>query len=315
MDNVKFGDDVRFDRDADMIEKKIQEIEEDINKLENDLPGNLDATHLLKLGSKLNNEMEYLKTLSTVLNEGDERNDRTGVGTIGMFGLQNTYSLDDGFPLLTTKKIHFKSIVHELLWMLSGSTNVKYLKDNGVKIWDEWADENGELGPVYGKQWRDFNGKDQLLGSIQQIKENPMSRRIITSFWNPAEIDSMKLPPCHMMHQFYVGTDGTLSMQMYQRSCDLFLGVPFNIASYALLLSMIAQVTDLVPGKLIHNMGDAHIYSNHIAQVELQLTRPPRIGPVLRLNPAIKNILDFKYEDIVLENYNPFPSIKGDVAV
>lgn len=308
-------DDMQLQMEIQNTEKKLDSMESKIEELEYSLPTHMSAVHMALLGKSLNNEIEYLNLLSNISSNGERKEDRTGTGTIGTFGQRVVYNLEDGFPLFTTKKIHFKSIVHELLWMMSGSTNTKYLVDNGVTIWNEWADAGGNLGPVYGKQWRDFNGVDQLLESIKQIKENPYSRRIITSFWNPAEINNMALPPCHMMHQFYVSTDGTLSLQLYQRSCDMFLGVPFNVAFYSLFLMMVAQVTDLIPGKLIHVMGDAHIYINHFDQVDEQLTRPPKLPPKVRLNPEIKNILDFKFEDITLEDYNPHPAIKAPVAV
>jgi thymidylate synthase len=229
------------------------------------------------------------------------------------------FNLEEGFPLLTTKKLHLKSIIYELLWFLRGDTNVKYLQDNGVRIWNEWADENGELGPVYGHQWRswpDYNGGviDQISNVVEQIKKNPDSRRLIVSAWNVAEVDSMALPPCHTLFQFYVA-DGKLSLQLYQRSADTFLGVPFNIASYALLLQMMAQVTGLKPGEFVHTTGDTHVYTNHLEQVQLQLTRAPRTLPVMRINPEVKSIFDFQYEDFVLENYDPWPHIAGKVSV
>jgi thymidylate synthase len=229
------------------------------------------------------------------------------------------FNLEEGFPLLTTKKLHLKSIIYELLWFLQGNTNVKYLQDHGVRIWNEWADENGELGPVYGHQWRswpDYNGGviDQISNVVEQIKKNPDSRRLIVSAWNVAEVDSMALPPCHTLFQFYVA-DGKLSLQLYQRSADTFLGVPFNIASYALLLQMMAQVTGLKPGEFVHTTGDTHVYTNHLEQVQLQLTRAPRTLPVMRINPEVKSIFDFQYEDFVLENYDPWPHIAGKVSV
>ena len=229
------------------------------------------------------------------------------------------FNLEEGFPLLTTKKLHLKSIIYELLWFLQGNTNVKYLQDHGVRIWNEWADENGELGPVYGHQWRswpDYNGGviDQISNVVEQIKKNPDSRRLIVSAWNVAEVDSMALPPCHTLFQFYVA-DGKLSLQLYQRSADTFLGVPFNIASYALLLQMMAQVTGLKPGEFVHTTGDTHVYTNHLEQVQLQLTRAPRALPVMRINPEVKSIFDFQYEDFVLENYDPWPHIAGKVSV
>ena len=254
-----------------------------------------------------------------VLANGTKKSDRTGTGTVSIFGYQMRFDLNAGFPLLTTKKVHTKSIIHELLWFLKGETNIKYLKDNGVGIWDEWADANGNLGPVYGSQWRSWptpDGKhiDQIANVIQQIKKNPDSRRLIVSAWNVAEIDKMKLPPCHAFFQFYV-LDGKLSCQLYQRSADIFLGVPFNIASYALLTMMVAQVCDLKLGEFIHTFGDAHIYSNHIEQVNLQLSRDFRALPQMKINPAVRDIFGFKYEDFTVENYDPHPHIKGAVAV
>ncbi len=250
---------------------------------------------------------------------GVKKEDRTGTGTISVFGYQNRYNLQEGFPLVTTKKLHLKSIVHELIWFLSGNTNIAYLKDNGVKIWDEWADEDGNLGPVYGSQWRSWptpNGQhiDQISQIINQIKNNPDSRRIIVSAWNVAEIENMALPPCHCFFQFYVA-DGKLSCQLYQRSADIFLGVPFNIASYALLTMMVAQVCNLKPGDFIHTFGDAHLYLNHLEQAELQLGRDFRPLPKMYLNPDVKNIFDFKYEDFNLEGYDPHPHIKAAVAI
>jgi len=262
---------------------------------------------------------QYHDLLRQVLDKGTKKSDRTGTGTISIFGYQMRFDLAEGFPLLTTKKVHTKSIIHELLWFLKGETNIKYLKDNGVGIWDEWADENGNLGPVYGSQWRSWrtpDGKtiDQIANVIDQIKKNPDSRRLIVSAWNVADIDKMKLPPCHAFFQFYV-LDGKLSCQLYQRSADIFLGVPFNIASYALLTMMVAQVCDLKLGEFIHTFGDAHIYSNHLDQVNLQLSRDFRPLPQMTINPAVKNIFDFKFEDFTIENYNPHPHIKGAVAV
>ncbi len=250
---------------------------------------------------------------------GAEKSDRTGTGTVSVFGYQMRFNLAEGFPLLTTKKLHTKSIIHELLWFLKGETNIKYLKENGVSIWDDWADENGELGPVYGSQWRSWkttDGKtiDQITHVITQIKNNPDSRRLIVSAWNVGEIDKMKLPPCHAFFQFYVA-NGKLSCQLYQRSADIFLGVPFNIASYALLTMMVAQVCGLKPGEFVHTLGDAHIYSNHMEQVNLQLSRTPRQLPTMKINPAVKNIFDFTFEDFILENYDPHPHIKAAVAV
>ena len=262
---------------------------------------------------------QYLDLLNRILSEGTRKEDRTGTGTISVFGHQMRFNLEEGFPLLTTKKLHLKSIIYELLWFLQGNTNVKYLQDHGVRIWNEWADENGELGPVYGHQWRswpDYNGGviDQISNVVEQIKKNPDSRRLIVSAWNVAEVDSMALPPCHTLFQFYVA-DGKLSLQLYQRSADTFLGVPFNIASYALLLQMMAQVTGLKPGEFVHTTGDTHVYTNHLEQVQLQLTRAPRTLPVMRINSEVKSIFDFQYEDFVLENYNPWPHIAGKVSV
>ena len=262
---------------------------------------------------------QYLELCERVLREGAEKTDRTGTGTRSVFGHQMRFNLADGFPLLTTKKLHLKSIIYELLWFLQGSTNVKYLQENGVRIWNEWADENGELGPVYGKQWRswpDYKGGsiDQISQVIEQIKHTPDSRRMLVCAWNVAQVDEMALPPCHILFQFYVA-DGKLSLQLYQRSADIFLGVPFNIASYALLLKMMAQVTGLKEGEFIHTLGDAHIYNNHLEQVQLQLTREPRPMPQMKLNPEVKNLFDFKYEDFELVNYDPHPHIAGVVAV
>ena len=262
---------------------------------------------------------QYLDLCQRVLKEGTEKHDRTGTGTISVFGHQMRFNLEEGFPLLTTKKLHLKSIIHELLWFLNGDTNIKYLQDNGVRIWDEWADENGELGPVYGHQWRswpDYQGGhiDQITQLVEQIKKNPDSRRHIVSAWNVAEVNNMALPPCHTLFQFYVA-DGKLSLQLYQRSADIFLGVPFNIASYALLLQMMAQVTGLRVGDFVHTFGDAHIYLNHIEQVKLQLSRNPRPLPKMVINPDIKDIFDFKFEDFSLQDYDPHPHIKGVVAV
>lgn len=262
---------------------------------------------------------QYLDLCQRVLKEGTEKHDRTGTGTISVFGHQMRFNLEEGFPLLTTKKLHLKSIIHELLWFLNGDTNIKYLQDNGVRIWNEWADENGELGPVYGHQWRswpDYQGGhiDQITQLVEQIKKNPDSRRHIVSAWNVAEVNNMALPPCHTLFQFYVA-DGKLSLQLYQRSADIFLGVPFNIASYALLLQMMAQVTGLRVGDFVHTFGDAHIYLNHIEQVKLQLSRDPRPLPKMVINPNIKDIFDFKFEDFSLQDYDPHPHIKGVVAV
>jgi thymidylate synthase len=254
-----------------------------------------------------------------VLDQGTQKHDRTGTGTISVFGYQMRFNLQDGFPMVTTKKLHLKSIIHELIWFLSGDTNIKYLKDNGVRIWDEWADADGNLGPVYGSQWRswpkpDGGHIDQIAKIIDTIKNNPDSRRIIVSAWNVAEVDSMALPPCHAFFQFYVA-DGKLSCQLYQRSADIFLGVPFNIASYALLTMMVAQVCSLEYGDFIHTLGDAHLYNNHIEQANLQLSREPRKLPFMKINPDVKDIFDFKFEDFTLENYDPHPHIKGVVAV
>ncbi|MBR4129038.1 MAG: thymidylate synthase [Bacteroidaceae bacterium] len=262
---------------------------------------------------------QYLDLLRRIKEEGVIKTDRTGTGTKSVFGHQMRFNLADGFPLVTTKKCHFKSIIHELLWFLKGDTNVKYLQENGVRIWNEWADENGDLGHVYGYQWRswpDYKGGhiDQISQVIEQIKNNPDSRRLLVSAWNVAEVDEMALPPCHLLFQFYVA-DGRLSLQLYQRSADCFLGVPFNIASYSLLLLMVAQVCGLEPGEFVHTTGDTHLYLNHMEQTDLQLTREPRPLPQMRLNPEVKNIFDFKYEDFELLNYDPHPHIKGVVAV
>ncbi len=262
---------------------------------------------------------QYLELIQHILDHGVEKTDRTGTGTKSVFGYQMRYDLRNSFPLVTTKKLHLKSIIHELIWFLTGDTNVRYLQENGVRIWNEWADENGDLGPVYGSQWRSWLGADgktvdQISEVIEQIKTNPDSRRLIVSAWNVAEIPKMKLPPCHAFFQFYVA-NGELSCQLYQRSADVFLGVPFNIASYAALTMMIAQVTDLKPGDFVHTLGDAHLYSNHMDQVKLQLTRDPFALPQLKLNPEIKSVFDFKFEDFTLENYEAHPHIKGAVAV
>jgi thymidylate synthase len=262
---------------------------------------------------------QYLDLLDHVLTNGTEKHDRTGTGTISVFGYQMRFPLEEGFPLLTTKKLHLRSIIHELLWFLKGDTNVQYLHDNKVTIWDEWADDEGNLGPIYGKQWRSWgcaDGQvvDQIANLIEQIKTNPDSRRLLVSAWNVGELDKMALPPCHIIFQFYVAA-GKLSCQLYQRSADIFLGVPFNIASYALLTMMIAQVCGLKPGDFVHTLGDAHIYLNHVEQCRLQLTRDPRPLPTMKINPERKNILDFVYEDFTLENYNPHPHIKGEVSV
>lgn len=262
---------------------------------------------------------QYLDLLNRVRVGGTQKTDRTGTGTLSIFGHQMRFDLLEGFPLVTTKKLHVKSIIHELIWFLAGDTNIKYLKDNGVGIWDEWADENGELGPVYGKQWRSWatpDGRtiDQISDVLATLKRDPDSRRMIVSAWNPADIPQMALAPCHCLFQFYVA-DGKLSCQLYQRSADIFLGVPFNIASYALLTMMMAQVTGLEPGDFVHTFGDAHLYSNHIAQADEQLSRTPRALPVVKLNPDVKSIFDFKYEDFKLEGYDPWPHIKAPVAV
>lgn len=262
---------------------------------------------------------QYLDLLRRVLEEGTYKEDRTGTGTLSLFGHQMRFNLEEGFPAVTTKKLHLKSIIYELLWFLRGDTNVHYLQEHGVRIWNEWADEQGELGPVYGHQWRswpDYDGGsiDQIEQVVQTIKHNPDSRRIIVSAWNVAEVNKMALPPCHSLFQFYVA-NGRLSLQLYQRSADLFLGVPFNIASYALLTLMMAQVTGLKAGDFVHTLGDAHIYSNHVEQVKLQLTREPRPLPVMHLNPEVKDIFDFKFEDFELTGYDPWPHIAGTVAV
>lgn len=262
---------------------------------------------------------QYLDLLSRIINEGTVKSDRTGTGTKSIFGHQMRFRMEEGFPLLTTKKLHLKSIIYELLWFLKGDTNVKYLQDNGVRIWNEWADENGELGPVYGHQWRswpDYNGGtiDQIKNVVEQIRHNPDSRRLIVSAWNVAEVDRMALPPCHTMFQFYVA-DGRLSLQLYQRSADTFLGVPFNIASYALLLKMMAQVCGLEAGDFVHTTGDTHLYLNHLEQAQLQLTRTPRPLPTMKINPDVKDIFSFRYEDFELTGYDPMPHIKAEVSV
>lgn len=262
---------------------------------------------------------QYLQLLQRVLDEGVHKEDRTGTGTISVFGHQMRFRMSDGFPLLTTKKLHLKSIIYELLWFLKGDTNVKYLQEHGVRIWNEWADPDGSLGHIYGYQWRswpDYDGGhiDQIQEAVDTIKNNPDSRRIIVSSWNVADLPNMNLPPCHTFFQFYVA-DGKLSLQLYQRSADIFLGVPFNIASYALLLKMMAQVTGLQEGDFIHTLGDAHIYNNHIEQARLQLTREPRPLPRMTINPEVKSIFDFKYDDFTLEDYNPHPHIKAEVSV
>jgi|ERR1044071_5695725 thymidylate synthase len=274
----------------------------------------------------------YLQLLRDVLENGEKREDRTGTGTFSIFGYQSRYDLSQGFPVLTTKKLHLRSIIHELLWFLKGETNLKYLHENNVTIWDEWADANGDLGPVYGYQWRSWgkpwhatgfsgtNGKpvkavDQISAVIENIKANPHSRRHIVSAWNVSDLDKMALPPCHTMFQFYVHSDGRLSCQMYQRSADIFLGVPFNIASYALLTMMVAQVTGLKPGIFVHTLGDAHLYLNHVDQARLQLTRDPRPLPTMKINPGITSIFDFKFDDFALEGYDPHPPIKAEISV
>ena len=261
----------------------------------------------------------YLSLLNRILTEGHQKGDRTGTGTLSVFGHQMRYDLQDGFPLLTTKKLHLKSIIYELLWFLRGDTNVRWLQDHGVRIWNEWADENGDLGPVYGHQWRswpDYRGGtiDQIAQVEEMIKRNPNSRRMLVTAWNPAEVEDMALPPCHCLFQFYVA-DGRLSLQLYQRSADTFLGVPFNIASYALLLQMMAQVTGLQPGEFVHTTGDTHLYLNHLEQARLQLSRTPRPLPTMRINPDVKSIFDFRYKDFELENYDPWPHIAAEVSV
>lgn len=261
----------------------------------------------------------YLSLLNRILTEGHQKGDRTGTGTLSVFGHQMRYDLQDGFPLLTTKKLHLKSIIYELLWFLRGDTNVRWLQDHGVRIWNEWADENGDLGPVYGHQWRswpDYRGGtiDQIAQVEEMIKRNPNSRRMLVTAWNPAEVEDMALPPCHCLFQFYVA-DGRLSLQLYQRSADTFLGVPFNIASYALLLQMMAQVTGLQLGEFVHTTGDTHLYLNHLEQARLQLSRTPRPLPTMRINPDVKSIFDFRYEDFELENYDPWPHIAAEVSV
>ena len=259
---------------------------------------------------------QYLDMLRYVLENGVDKMDRTGVGTRSVFGQQMRFDLSKGFPLMTTKKMHLKSIIHELLWFIKGDTNVKHLQDNGVRIWNEWADENGDLGPIYGSQWRNWNGEgiDQLAQVVDKLKNNPNDRRMIVSAWNVSKIPEMHLPPCHMMFQFYVA-NGKLSCMLYQRSCDMFLGVPFNIASYALLTMMLAQVCDLEPGEFVHTLGDTHIYHNHFEQVKEQLRREPLPLPTMKLNPQVKDINDFKYEDFTLENYECYGAIKAQVAV
>ncbi len=262
---------------------------------------------------------QYHDLMQGILTEGVEKRDRTGTGTLSIFGHQMRFDLAEGFPLTTTKKLHLKSIIYELLWFLRGDTNIKYLKDHGVRIWDEWADERGELGPVYGQQWRSWPAADgatidQISNVVEAIRRNPDSRRLIVSAWNPAEVDKMALPPCHCLFQFYVA-EGRLSCQLYQRSADVFLGVPFNIASYALLTLMVAQVTELKPGTFVHTLGDAHLYLNHLEQARLQLSRVPRKLPTMRLNPAVTDLFAFDFDDFILEGYDPDPHIKASVAV
>jgi thymidylate synthase len=262
---------------------------------------------------------QYHELMERILSDGAEKRDRTGTGTLSVFGHQMRFDLADGFPLVTTKKLHVKSIIHELLWFLAGDTNIKYLNQNGVRIWDEWADENGDLGPVYGRQWRSWPAPgggaiDQIANVVAAIRRNPDSRRLIVTAWNPAEVDQMALPPCHCLFQFYVAR-GRLSCQLYQRSADVFLGVPFNIASYALLTMMMAQATGLAPGEFVHSFGDTHLYLNHLEQARLQLARPPRALPRMVLNPAATDLFAFRYEDFTLEGYDPHPHIKAKVAV
>ena len=262
---------------------------------------------------------QYLDLLQHVLDNGTDKSDRTGTGTRSVFGYQMRFNLADGFPVLTTKKLHLKSIIHELLWFLAGDTNIRYLKENGVRIWDEWADENGDLGRVYGAQWRSWRGAngetvDQIANVVRQIRQTPDSRRLIVSAWNPAEVDDMALPPCHALFQFYVA-NGQLSCQLYQRSADIFLGVPFNIASYALLTMMMAQVCGLQAGEFVHTLGDAHLYQNHLEQARLQLTREPRALPKMHINPDVRDIFAFKFDDFTLSDYDPHPHIKAEVSV
>ncbi len=257
---------------------------------------------------------QYLDALQHILDNGTPSDDRTGTGTLSVFGMQMRYNLEDGFPLVTTKKVHLKSVIHELLWFLSGDTNIRYLQANGVRIWDEWADASGDLGPVYGRQWRDFGGVDQIAALVEQIRTSPDSRRLIVSAWNPPDVPEMALPPCHTLWQVRV-LDGRLHLQLYQRSADMFLGVPFNIASYALLLMMLAQVTGYRPGTFVHTMGDAHIYSNHIEQVRTQLARDPRPLPTMRILRQPESLFDFRYEDFQIENYDPHPVLRAPVAV
>ena len=263
--------------------------------------------------------LQYLDLLQHILQNGTEKKDRTGTGTLSVFGYQTRFSLSENFPLLTTKKVHLRSIIHELVWFLSGDTNIRYLKNNSVKIWDDWADENGDLGPVYGYQWRSWptaggENVDQISRVVQQIQTNPDSRRLIVSAWNVADIEKMKLPPCHVLFQFYVH-EGHLSCQLYQRSADVFLGVPFNIASYSLLTMMIAQICGLKPAELIHTFGDVHLYLNHLEQAQLQLERKPKTLPLMKLNPEISSIFEFQYEDFLIENYDPYPHIPAPIAV
>ena len=288
----------------------------DVNLNNKNLENNISLQYLR---NKRTIMQQYLNLLNRILTEGTQKGDRTGTGTLSIFGHQMRFDLRDGFPLLTTKKLHLKSIIYELLWFLRGDTNVHYLQEHGVRIWNEWADENGELGPVYGHQWRswpDYKGGtiDQIKNVVDMIKHNPDSRRMLVTAWNPAEVEDMALPPCHCLFQFYVA-DGRLSLQLYQRSADSFLGVPFNIASYALLLQMIAQVTGLEAGEFIHTTGDTHLYLNHLEQAKLQLTREPRPLPKMKINPDVKDIFDFKYEDFELIGYDPLPHIPGVVAV
>ena len=256
----------------------------------------------------------YLKLMEDIVDRGVRRTDRTGIGTLSLFGYQSRYRLDEGFPLCTTKKLHLRSIIYELLWFLRGDTNVNWLKKNGVSIWNEWADEKGDLGPIYGKQWRDWQGVDQMENLLEDIQKNPYSRRLIVTSWNPAELDKMALPPCHAFMQFYVN-EGHLSCQLYQRSADVFLGVPFNIASYSLLTMMIAQVCNLKVGEFIHTLGDAHLYLNHLEQAKEQLQRPPRPRPQMELNSSVRSLWDFQYSDFTLLDYDPHPHIKASVAV
>jgi thymidylate synthase len=281
--------------------------------------GRANLAHLASRKGKASAMRQYLDLMDHILTAGVEKRDRTGTGTRSVFGHQMRFDLAAGFPMLTTKKLHLKSIVYELLWFLAGDTNIKYLNDHGVRIWDEWADERGDLGPVYGHQWRSWPAKDgqtidQIANVIAMIKRNPDSRRLIVTAWNPADVDKMALPPCHCLFQFYVA-NGKLSCQLYQRSADVFLGVPFNIASYALLTLMVAQVTGLKPGEFIHSFGDVHLYLNHIEQAELQLSRAPRALPSIEINPAVTDIFGFRFEDFTVENYDPYPHIKAQVAV